>query len=470
MEIDCTADSHHTDREYPDRTGDDSDGESDSTEYRNQFERDRDRILYSSAFRRLAGVTQVAAVREHRLLHNRLTHSLKVAQLGRRMAQRLIQMKDFECGLDDACLHGLPDIVETAGLAHDIGHPPFGHIAESVLNEEMEKFGGFEGNAQSLRVVAKLAVRNDSYGLNLTRASLNAILKYPRFREEVPPKGKATGIPWHDRSRGTKWGAYDRDQNVLRFARESEVGEIRSPAAIIMDWADDVSYVTHDIYDYFTAGLMPLQSLKQDKKVFLAIAEKKIRRYESFDFEAFKEAYKLLRGDMPSAKFRQGRGDRIELNQLMSRLIARFADALHPTAGGKQPYVEVQPDIQYQVEVIKQLTWFYVIDQPALAIVQEGQKQIIRELFTALQRLLEASEEDEGSLDGPVPVLLRDIFQGISDYEQKYFGAMTPVDERRARAICDYICLLTEDQAVDLYERITGHGISRASIFGAWFD
>lgn len=470
MEIDCKADPLHTDREYPDRTGSGSDGGSDSIEYRNQFERDRDRILYSSAFRRLAGVTQVAAVREHRLLHNRLTHSLKVAQLGRRMAQRLIQMNDFQCGLDDACLRGLPDIVETAGLAHDIGHPPFGHIAETVLAEEMDKFGGFEGNAQSLRVVAKLALRNESYGLNLTRASLNAILKYPRFREDVPPKGKATGIPWYDRSRGTKWGAYDRDQNVFRFARKSEEEETRSPAAIIMDWADDVSYVTHDIYDYFTAGLMPLQSLGQDEKAFIAVTEKKIRRHELFDFDAFQAAYEALQKDMPSAKFRQGRGDRIELNQLMSRLIARFADALNPTSDRKQPYIEVQPEFQYQVEVIKQLTWFYVIDQPALAVVQEGQKQIIRELFAALRRLLEANEGNEGSLDGPIPVLLRDIYQGICDYENGNFGIKTTVEERQARAVCDYICLLTEDQTVDLYERITGHGISRASIFGAWFD
>lgn len=206
MSIECSNEVPHTYREVSedDRAG----------EYRFDYERDRDRLLYSSAFRRLAGVTQVTAVRERHLLHNRLTHSLKVAQLGRRMAQRLLRLEGgFQGDLDDGCREYLPDIVETAGLAHDIGHPPFGHIAEEVLAEEMADLGGFEGNAQSFRIVTKLAVRDSSLGLNLTRASLNSVLKYPKFRSQVASPGEATGVPWYDRSRGTKWGAYDRDQN-----------------------------------------------------------------------------------------------------------------------------------------------------------------------------------------------------------------------------------------------------------------
>lgn len=147
--------------------------------WRSEGQRDRDRILYTAAFRRLAGVTQVTAEEEGRFFHNRLTHSLKVSQVARRLAERLI----FECGKDFANEHGFDeDIVEAAALGHDLGHPPFGHTAEVVLNElaNQAECGGFEGNAQSFRVVTKLAPRDYAYeGLNLTRGTLNGLLKIP---------------------------------------------------------------------------------------------------------------------------------------------------------------------------------------------------------------------------------------------------------------------------------------------------
>jgi dGTPase len=149
---------------------------------------DRDRILYSTAFARLAEVTQVVAAERGHVFHNRLTHSIKVGQLARRMAEKLLREQPDEV----AALGGLdPDVAEAAGLAHDLGHPPFGHIAEETLHHLVQTKGrlkdGFEGNAQSFRIVAKLAV-SDALpttgtktidGLNLTRATLNGILKYP---------------------------------------------------------------------------------------------------------------------------------------------------------------------------------------------------------------------------------------------------------------------------------------------------
>ncbi|MEV5718693.1 dGTP triphosphohydrolase [Amycolatopsis mediterranei] len=172
--------------------------------FRTPFQRDRDRVLYSSAFRRLSGVAQVAAVNEQRVLHNRLTHSLKVAQLGRRLVQHLKHDKSAEAR-ELRRLSGIKaDVVETAGLVHDIGHPPFGHVAEPVLDACLRGAGGlegFEGNAQSFRIVTKLARRRVEHpGLDLTRASLDAMLKYPR------PRSAAADAPtWTDRGYGNKW-------------------------------------------------------------------------------------------------------------------------------------------------------------------------------------------------------------------------------------------------------------------------
>ena len=154
---------------------------------RDPGQRDRDRILYTSAFRRLAGITQVAAPSEPYAVHNRLTHSLEVAQIGRRLAERLLAEAEA-LRLDVSNLN--PDVVEAAALAHDLGHPPFGHIAEDELdhlvrvassgNDDLEGFGG---NAQSFRIVTYLAVRHERFpGLNLTAATLDAILKYPWLR------------------------------------------------------------------------------------------------------------------------------------------------------------------------------------------------------------------------------------------------------------------------------------------------
>ena len=152
-------------------------------------ERDYDRILYSSAFLRLAGVAQVAHTEDHCVVHNRLIHSLKVARIGRGLAIRMQRDQP-----DLAMLLGSePSVVEAAALAHDLGHPPFGHIAEEELNSMVQEgeFDAFEGNAQSFRVVTRLSIRDVDYdGLNLTRSTLNALLKYPWHRGAESRKRK----------------------------------------------------------------------------------------------------------------------------------------------------------------------------------------------------------------------------------------------------------------------------------------
>ncbi|MEU6355990.1 dGTP triphosphohydrolase [Streptomyces sp. NPDC047072] len=445
--------------------------QSQGSDPRSPFERDRDRILYSSSFRRLAGITQVAAVREHHLLHNRLTHSLKVAQVGRRMAQRLCQDRDFAKYIPGG-KSGFPDIVESAGLAHDIGHPPFGHTAETILSRKMSSYGGFEGNAQTFRALTKLAVHaHVDYGLDLTRATLNSVLKYPRYLGEEG--SESADRDWPFRGRGGKWGVYRSEEKDFLFAREGEVEPgRRCVAAVLMDWADDVSYVTHDLYDYFRGGLMPLHLLQSecaDEFLEFARSRRGNRGYDQFDEEAFKREYRELKRLMPDRGWRDTREDRKVLDRFQSELLTFFFNSVSVRRVGEGWEVCIDKVAEYQVEVIKELTFFYVIRRPSLAMVQRGQQRIVSRLFDDLMEIF--AKHRDGSHrdpDHPVPELLDDIYNGMERHEKKS-GFTRTHEERCARAVCDYICALTEDQAINLYERLSGTRVSQGSIFGSWF-
>jgi dGTPase len=227
---------------------------------RTEFQRDRARVLHSSALRRLAAKTQVVRAGSGDFPRTRLTHSLECAQIGRELGAAL--------GCD-------PDLVDAACLAHDLGHPPFGHNGESALAALADPggalaCGGFEGNAQSLRLLTRLEPKIPGAGLNLTRATLDAALKYPwtpvtpRRAPETPadPTEKDTQEPPNVTLHlPAKYGAYQSDISAFEWIRSGAPNRRRCLEAQVMDWADDVAYSVHDVEDGLQAGLVSLKNL-----------------------------------------------------------------------------------------------------------------------------------------------------------------------------------------------------------------
>lgn len=420
-----------------------------SDDTRSEFQRDRDRILYSSAFRRLGGVTQVVSANDGLIIHNRLTHTIKVAQVARRLAERLL-VKTPEDVLKD--VGGIdPDIAEAAALAHDLGHPPFGHIAEEELHASAsaeETRGrlqdGFEGNAQSFRIVARQAVRTFHYtGLNLTRGTLNAILKYPWLRSDGPS-------PKRDR----KWGAYIDERESFEFARKESRPYIRSVEAEIMDWADDIAYALHDTEDFYRAGLIPLDRLASGRD----LPERS--RFLSYYFhqamvddpvkqgQADQDLSSAIGSLGPQERFFGSIAQRSTLRNWVSNRIGDYirAFSLRKSEEGKS-LVIIEAKAQREIDLLKQLTWHYVIRNPALATQQAGQRKLIRDLFDTF---LVAAIKDQ---DEVFPTVFADRLRAVRTDKK-----MDDKTKERAitRLVVDLIASMTEDQALRIHHKLMG--------------
>jgi dGTPase len=335
---------------------------------RTQFERDRARVLHSAGFRRLATKTQVHTAGSDDFLRTRLTHSLEVAQISREMGARL--------GCD-------PDVVDTAGLAHDLGHPPFGHNGEAALDQVAEACGGFEGNAQTLRVLTRLEAKVDGAGLNLTRASLDATSKYP----------------WQRRPGSRKFGVYADDLPVFEWLRRhSPGGDRRCLEAQVMDWADDVAYSVHDVEDGIHGGYLSLRPLLDDASERAALCADVAAAYSDEPADVLGRALDDLLADEVVAAvtdYDGSYGAQVALKRMTSVLTGRFvASAVGATNSrhGSRPVRRYEADLvvprtaRLSCALLKGMALRYVMRARAAEEWYERQRTILIELVEALCR------------------------------------------------------------------------------------
>lgn len=418
---------------------------------RSPWERDRDRVLHSSAFRRLAGVTQVVSPTEGHVFHNRLTHTLKVAQISHGIADRLLR---FQKDLVEKAGGLHPFAAEAAALAHDLGHPPFGHVAEHTLNHLLEAHGaehdGFEGNAQSFRIVTKLSVRDkDKKGLDLTCATLNGMLKYPCMRSLTE------GNQCHD-----KWGVYSTETGEFGWVRSLQTPGKRTLEAEIMDWADDIAYSVHDLEDFYRAGLIPLDRLKIDQKERESFVDGVKKRWQRgpkkhHNIDAHKREFEtLLEKVIPIVEpYRGERDQRVQLRTVTAGFIEIYIRGFTLARNPESGVVEVARHIQseMQIRMLKELTWHYVIENPAMARQQHGEKKIIKDLFTTFLQIIEDEHSDYTIFPNGVKKELEAIDQaetdGVSIETTRY---------ARLRLIADTISGMTDTEAWRIHRRLTG--------------
>lgn len=400
---------------------------------RTQFERDRDRVLYSSAFQRLAGITQIVRAGEADVFHTRQQHSIKVAQIGRRLAQWLRKSQR-----EEAEEHGLdPEVVEAACLAHDLGHPPFGHIGEKTLDALVRKGGdqdGFEGNAQSFRILSKLSVRMpDEKGINLTRATLAATLKYPWFRENSGSKRR-------------KWSAYRSEKTDFEFARQFHRGENKTLEAEVMDWSDDVAYSVHDLEDFHRCNAIPWRRIFDDPTEVIKHAYESSPKKSRATERRLKKAYSRLEkhltgnfGALLNEPYEGSYDQREQLRRMTSQMIGKYIKsiAISDKPFGEKSVSFIEDDLD-EVAILKQITRDYIIGSPILLAQQHGQKRIITDLYNELSNSL----NDHSDYPPFLPVRLR------------YLREISGINN--ARFVADCIAGLSEREAIALHGRLFG--------------
>jgi dGTPase len=381
---------------------------------RGPFERDRARVLHSAALRRLAAKTQVVEVGSGDFPRTRLTHSLECAQIGREFGAEL--------GCD-------PDLVDAACLAHDLGHPPFGHNGESALAAFAAGSGGFEGNAQSLRLLTRLEAKVPGAGLNLTRATLDATLKYP----------------WPARPGQAKFGVYADDAEVFAWVRDGAPPGQQCLEAQVMDWADDVAYSVHDLEDGLQAGLITLGALR-DQAERKAVAELTAADYCAPGSVTVDELCQVFADllELPCwpASFDGGLPALAALKNLTSELIGRFCSSAQratlAAGAARARLTRYAADLivprrqRLECALLKGVTAQYVMSRAGAAQTQARERELITELTAAV-------------LAG-APATLDPVFRPAF--------AAAGSDQERLRVAVDQIASLTDTSAIAWHRRL----------------
>jgi dGTPase len=475
------------------------------------FRVDRDRIASSPFFGRLAGVTQVVSpTGSGLLLHNRLTHSLKVAQVARAIAERLATQHDRlldKLGGCDA------DVVEAAALGHDLGHPPFGHLGEEVLDRiARQRFGlpdGFEGNAQSFRIVTSIDARGPSgVGLDLTSAVRAAMLKYPWLRRHEPrphpstlpvaPRG-ASEPPDEPGTGSAKFAAYVTEWAELIAAREPFADRIavwqQTVEASVMDTADDIAYAIHDLDDFHRVGVLQhatvsaeLGQWQADAHRLAALTDADLdaqarmpgraletlrrrlhaRDVWAVDDDAFAGAVASVRAalvdDLLAVPFDGSIAAEQTLARFAATWTARLVEGIELTAtpGARSGHVLLATAQWHEVQVLKFVHRHFVLLRPDFALHQRGQARMIASLVDELDSWLADRREADR-----LPRRLHDLVQLAADQYAALAdtapallaapaSATTLASLSRGRAVVDFVASLTDSQAAALLDALSG--------------
>ena len=383
---------------------------------RTEFARDRARIIHSFALRRLAAKTQIAVPWLTDFPRTRLSHSLECAQVGRELGAAI--------GAD-------PDLMEGACLAHDIGHPPFGHNGEDALNKIAQECGGFEGNAQSFRLLVRLEAKTvdakgRSVGLNLTRATLDAATKYP----------------WPRATNARKFGVYDDDLDVFNWVRKGATEGAQSMEAQIMDWSDDVAYSVHDLEDALVTGQVKLEALSADLPELYKVASGAYMSDIS-EAEAAKALSELQKLSCWPKNYGGSHAQLAGLKDLASQLIGRFALAAETATREKygdgdltrySANLVVPREQKAEVAILKSVAAYYVINASAALIRYADQQKILQELVEMVL--------------AKAPHSLESFFQ--DDWKQ------ASTDAQKLRVVVDQVASLTDPGAYAMHAKLLG--------------
>ncbi len=381
---------------------------------RTEFARDRARIIHSFALRRLAAKTQVAVPWATDFPRTRLSHSLECAQVGRELGNAL--------GAD-------PDLMEGACLAHDIGHSPFGHNGEEILNEIAKDIGGFEGNAQSFRLLTRIEAKTVdkdgiSVGLNLTRASLDAATKYP----------------WPQSPGVTKFGVYEDDVTIFNWVRHGAPQGKQVFEAQIMDWSDDIAYSVHDLEDGLVTRQIKLKDLTNDiGDIYKDSAD---HHLAGMSIDEVKEALIRLQALTCWPTSYDGSHSALaRLKDLTSQLIGRFANsaekATRATHGNGdltryKANLEVPREQRIEVGLLKAISGFYIINSEKSVARYDAEQNLLNELVNAVKK--------------GAPGTLESFF--IQEWER------ASTDAEKMRVVIDQVASLTDPGAIALHSKL----------------
>lgn len=425
-------------------------------------QKDYARLLHSPAFRRLQNKTQLFPGHESDFFRNRLTHSLEVAQIAKGITRKI----NFEINSD--CNKIDENIVEFAAIAHDLGHPPFGHNGEAALNDLMFGCGGFEGNAQTLRILSRLESRmvgdgSIDYGLDLTFRSLASVLKYDN---EIPLSG-SIGV--------VKKGYYHTEKGVVDSVKDSlnhrRSRPLKTIECAIMDVADDIAYSTYDLEDSlkaeFTSPMLFFDAVTNSDIIRCRVIEKVNQALDEYEYrhcdegEVFSVLAQVFQGDVAEKDYdkispemasalkglgywavdRKYQKDKKVRSKFTAERVGNLVESVSLKYNRRHPYlskIKINRDALLKIEILKHLNYELVIRSPRLAIVEYRGKGIIKQIF-------EAFCESGGDL---LPNEWRLKFKSMQD------------ECSRKRVVCDYIAGMTDRYAIEVYNRLFDEGIS----------